>query len=458
MDRKNCLHCLLTVLNRCDAWKKQLQSYSFAHRQQCSMSMKTIKLLFGIFTITASLAVQGQSQSFLTNGLVAYYPFIGNANDASGNGNNGTVQGATLTTDRFNNPNSAYYFNGSSWIETSQYRLLDKAKTATISVWMAFNAGGGQPLSAGDRRAGIDAISMRFGDQAADGVAFDDCLAPQTHTSTIGLGANPYFSPHPLPNFTANTWHQIVVVLNTNNPLGTFAIYVDGAQGYYQVGSDDGATAFTNISYDRDMRFLIGAIEGRPIYPTPQQFFFGKIDDIRIYNRALSSNEVTQLYAIESTTSPRTATGTATLTGSFVTSVSITDSGYGYTNTPMVRFIGGGGSGAQAVAVVSNGVVTAINVFNAGYGYTNAPLVVIEPPFIPSPSLGIAPMSFLTFSNLTVSGSYQLQQSAGWYWTNQPLNFTATGSIYTQMFAGIVGSGDYRLALNPVPNQAFATA
>src|ERR1017187_9384521 len=105
MDRKNCLHCLLTVLNRCDAWKKQLQSYSFAHRQQCSMSMKTIKLLFGIFTITASLAVQGQSQSFLTNGLVAYYPFIGNANDASGNGNNGTVQGATLTTDRFNNPN-----------------------------------------------------------------------------------------------------------------------------------------------------------------------------------------------------------------------------------------------------------------------------------------------------------------------------------------------------------------
>ena len=47
-----------------------------------------------------------------TNGLVAYYPFNGNANDATGNGNNGTVNGATLTSDRFGNSNSAYDFNG----------------------------------------------------------------------------------------------------------------------------------------------------------------------------------------------------------------------------------------------------------------------------------------------------------------------------------------------------------
>ena len=54
------------------------------------------------------------SPAFLTNGLIAYYPFNGNANDASGNGNNGTVYGATLTADRFGNPNSAYYFNGTN--------------------------------------------------------------------------------------------------------------------------------------------------------------------------------------------------------------------------------------------------------------------------------------------------------------------------------------------------------
>ena len=155
---------------------------------------------------------------------------------------------------------------------------------------------------------------------------------------------------------------------------------------------------------------------------------------------------------------PRTGTASATLAGVFVVAVNITDGGSGYINTPLVRLVGGGGSGAQAIAVVSNGVITAINVLDAGYGYTNAPLVVIEPPFIPNPVLGIAPMSFLAFSNLTVGGLYQLQRSAEWYWTDQPVSFTATDAIYTQMVAGVAGSGDYRLALNPVPAQAFATS
>ena len=48
------------------------------------------------------------------NSLLAYYPFNGNANDESGNGNNGVVSGATLVDDRLGNTDSAYYFNGTS--------------------------------------------------------------------------------------------------------------------------------------------------------------------------------------------------------------------------------------------------------------------------------------------------------------------------------------------------------
>ena len=155
-------------------------------------------------------------------------------------------------------------------------------------------------------------------------------------------------------------------------------------------------------------------------------------------------------------TSP--AIGTAILSGSFVTGVNITDGGRGYTNTPLVRFIGGGGTGVVAFAVVSNGVVTSIIVTNAGFGYTTVPVVVIDPPLILNPVLGIAPMSFLTFSNLAIGGTYQLQQLFLYYWTNQPVNFMASNALYTQMVAGAVGSGSYRLALNPVPTQAFATA
>ena len=192
------------------------------------------------------------------------------------------------------------------------------------------------------------------------------------------------------------------------------------------------------------------------------EHFGGLLDEVSIYNRALSASEIAAIYnagsAGKCVSPPRGATASAVLSYGFVVAANITDGGYGYTNTPTVKIIGGGGTGAQAVAVVSNGVVIAVHFLDAGSGYTSTPLVVIDPPFIPNPVLGIAPMSFLTFSNLTLGGVYQLQQLVAWYWSNQPVSFTATNALYTQMVEGVAGSGEYRLALNPVPAQAFATA
>jgi hypothetical protein len=155
---------------------------------------------------------------------------------------------------------------------------------------------------------------------------------------------------------------------------------------------------------------------------------------------------------------PRAAFGIATLNFGFLVSVSVTDGGAGYTNTPLVRFIGGGGTGAQASVVVSNGVVVAVNMINAGSGYTNTPVVVIDPPFIASPILGIASISVLNFSNLLVGTNYQLQQFQSTTWINQSVGFKATNGFYTTMVSGVVGSGDYRLAQTPVPVQATAFA
>jgi hypothetical protein len=61
--------------------------------------IKTTKSILGVLAITLALAVEAQAQSFLTNGLVAYYPFNGNANDASGNGYNGTAYNTTIVAD-----------------------------------------------------------------------------------------------------------------------------------------------------------------------------------------------------------------------------------------------------------------------------------------------------------------------------------------------------------------------
>ena len=64
----------------------------------------------------------------LKKGLVAYYPFSGNANDKSGNGNNGTVYGASLTTDRNGELNRAYSFNGESLLKDSNSISAGKSK------------------------------------------------------------------------------------------------------------------------------------------------------------------------------------------------------------------------------------------------------------------------------------------------------------------------------------------
>ena len=71
--------------------------------------------------------------------------------------------------------------------------------------------------------------------------------------------------------------------------------------------------------------------------------------------------------------------------------------------------------------------------------------------------MGISAHTLLSFTNLAVSGNYQLQRSKEWYWTNEAASFTATGLFYTQMVAGAPGSKTYRLALSPAPAQAFAT-
>src|SRR2546427_4551010 len=77
----------------------------------------------------------------LNDGLIAWYPFTGNANDASTNGNNGTVMGAQLTTDRNGVPNQAYLFNGTTdYINVGQG--VKPTFPLTITAWIYPSASG----------------------------------------------------------------------------------------------------------------------------------------------------------------------------------------------------------------------------------------------------------------------------------------------------------------------------
>lgn len=77
----------------------------------------------------------------------------------------------------------------------------------------------------------------------------------------------------------------------------------------------------------------------------------------------------------ESVTTDAIAAGVVSSTTGAIASVTLADGGSGYNGTPLVEFIGGGGTGATATAVVTNGVVTGINVTNGGSGYTSVPSV-----------------------------------------------------------------------------------
>ena len=151
------------------------------------------------------------------------------------------------------------------------------------------------------------------------------------------------------------------------------------------------------------------------------------------------------------------ATATPIVNFGFVVGGTVLGGGFGYTNTPLVHIVGGGGSGAVATAIVSNGVVTGIRMLNAGFDYISTPLMIIQPPFIPNPSLAVSPMTELTSAELAQGGNYQLQRKMVWFWTNEMPSFQATSSSITQLVAGIAGTATYRLVLSPTPSQAFAT-
>ena len=97
---------------------------------------KTITLIL-VFTTTLLFS---QVPNYVpTNGLVGWWPFTGNANDLSGNNNNGVVNGATLTLDRLGNANSAYSFNGiNTSIQVQSNSTLLLTNNYTLNGW--FNA------------------------------------------------------------------------------------------------------------------------------------------------------------------------------------------------------------------------------------------------------------------------------------------------------------------------------
>ncbi|GAB4294420.1 MAG: hypothetical protein Kow0068_19260 [Marinilabiliales bacterium] len=220
--------------------------------------MKTLITLTCLFLFV--YFVNGQIP---TDNLIGYWPFNGNANDSSINNNNGTVIGATLTFDRFGNPNSAYSFDGiDDYIDLNDtlFSTDDSNQPYTISVWIKSSAYNGVILS--QYAYSINPPPNRF------------LLMIRTSYVDYWKGGTSNFSNSVVND---NQWHHIVAVKDTS---GTISLFVDGSLD--GTGNDFIDFWGTNTLIGN------GLNSGDP--------FNGTIDDLRIYNRALTESEITAIY------------------------------------------------------------------------------------------------------------------------------------------------------------------
>jgi hypothetical protein len=218
------------------------------------------------------------------NGLLGYYPFTGNANDYSGNGNNGSVNGVSLTTDRFGNANSAYSFNGiSNNISIGSLKELNVLQY-TITGWFqkssnSINQEG--TIVCGDNPCNTPG-GLRFAigttNQAFWLSEFQSCSENGVITTN--------------QNYADDQWHYFAVTFNSNTGLITsssFKIYIDTnlvLQTQESGGNLNNVIAPIN---NQNLPTIIGSVTGG-------SFFKGKLDDIGIWNRVLTSTEIRQLY------------------------------------------------------------------------------------------------------------------------------------------------------------------
>jgi hypothetical protein len=243
------------------------------------------QIVFGLFlTAFSLLKVEFQAQtlpSYLpSNGLVGWWPFNGNANDESGNGNNGAVNGATLTADRNGNTNSAYSFDGiDDFIDLNS---LNNAQYFPVTYGLWFKA------------SQLVTVNLPLGNQVSlvgrdlagtlnqGGIGFwndpNYSINQRLHYYTGASGQLFDFSPN------LNQWYHLIFVYNSDFSMSA---YVDN--NLIATYNFNGQNLSANIP------FRIGAgtwFDG----VTSRYNWNGIIDDVMIYNRALSFSEISTIF------------------------------------------------------------------------------------------------------------------------------------------------------------------
>ncbi len=238
-----------------------------------------------LFIGTAKLLIPGATllqgstpPPTIGDGLIAYYPFSGNAGDSSGKGNHATVNGATLTTDRLGRAGRAYQFNGTNQNIVTP-ALIKGVSKFSISFWFKLNNWNGNCVY------GKYLFSANY-----------------TTTQTLAAGDGVSIGRHPMTN-TENLLFGIFDLTPGNgwDWLNT-GLNPDSTKFYHLAATYDGSTMKLFLNGE-----LIGSrSNSKTLYQNTDKCFIGSssyscsyvnaiIDEFRFHNRALSASEIAWL-------------------------------------------------------------------------------------------------------------------------------------------------------------------
>jgi hypothetical protein len=232
-------------------------------------------------TVTDTLGLETSSQirgrsaaSIPTKGLVAYYPFNGNANDESGNNLHGDILGPVLTKDRNGKENRAYYFDGiDDYIQVNNNPLLNLTNSLTISVWAqgtAFGPDNGESVCGLVSKGPL--VPFALGLNSGDVVLF-----------RISSSGNLHNARKTNLSIDKTIWYHYVGVFDAGNSL---RLYINGEE----IVNNTSSIPHSIDTFD--YKLLIGSRTHSQFPYDPFFYFKGSIDEVRIYNRTLTDAEI----------------------------------------------------------------------------------------------------------------------------------------------------------------------
>jgi concanavalin A-like lectin/glucanase superfamily protein len=224
-------------------------------------------------------------------GLVAYFPFDGNADDASGGGNDCSVTGATPAPDRLGRADRALHFDGANdRVVCEGQGSVAVTGALSVAAWFSAEApsltGGNRALITKGQFSGAGMQALRSyslviqnQDQSAQGL----CGATNSAAFAVsadGVASTPNGTSCGVVGFAPDVWHHVVGVFQ---PGTRMALYVDG-----QLANENTSDVASGI-FNSEPPLSIG-VNGTNLYQ-------GSLDEIRIYNRALSQAEISAIFS-----------------------------------------------------------------------------------------------------------------------------------------------------------------